>query len=153
MGSVRAQDIMTTPVTVLPTATLAEAATLMLEHGVACLPVVNDKGDIEGVVTQSEFVPRTSPLPMGRDHLYRVLGQWVSREEMENEYRRAGSRLVQEVMTDPGVPNIQEDEPLASIVATMVQYKVHHLLVVRDEELVGVVSSRDMVQLVAGQQK
>ena len=89
---------------------------------------------------------------MGREHLYRVLGQWVSREEMENEYQRAGSRLVQEVMTDPGVPNIQEDEPLASIVATMVHYKVHHLLVVRDEELVGVVSSRDMVQLVAGQQ-
>ena len=153
MGSVRAQDIMTTPVTVLPTATLAEAAKLMLDHGVACLPVVNDKGEIEGVVTQSEFVPRTSPLPMGREHLYRVLGQWVSREEMENEYQRAGSRLVQEVMTDPGVPNIQEDEPLASIVATMVHYKVHHLLVVRDEELVGVVSSRDMVQLVAGQQR
>ena len=152
MGSVRAQDIMTTPVTVLPTATLAEAAKLMLDHGVACLPVVNDTGEIEGVVTQSEFVPRTSPLPMGREHLYRVLGQWVSREEMENEYQRAGSRLVQEVMTDPGVPNIQEDEPLASIVATMVHYKVHHLLVVRDEELVGVVSSRDMVQLVAGQQ-
>ena len=149
MGNVTARDIMTAPVTVPPSATLAEAADLMLQHDVACLPVVNAEGGLEGVVTQSEFVPRTSPLPMGREHLYRVLGQWVSREEMENEYRRAGSRLVQEVMTDPGVPNIEEDEPLASIVATMVHYKVHHLLVVRDKELVGVVSSRDMVRLVA----
>ena len=151
MGNVTARDIMTAPVTVPPSATLAEAAELMLQHGVACLPVVDDEGGIEGVVTQSEFVPRTSPLPMGREHLYRVLGQWVSREEMENEYQRAGSRLVQEVMIDPGVPNIEEDEPLASVVATMVHYKVHHLLVVRDKELVGVVSSRDMVKLVASQ--
>ena len=152
MGNVTARDIMTAPVTVPPSATLAEAADLMLEHGVACLPVVNDNGGIVGVVTQSEFVPRTSPLPMGREHLYRVLGRWVSGEEMEEEYRRAGSRLVEEVMTDPGVPNVQEDDSLASVVATMVHYKVHHLLVVRDEELVGVVSSRDMVQLVAGQE-
>ena len=151
MGSVAAQDIMTTPVTVPPTATLAEAAGLMLQHGVDCLPVVNVEGGIEGVVTESEFIPRTSPLPMGREHLYSVLGHWVSREEMEEEYRRAGSRLVKEVMHDPGVPNIQEDEPLASIVATMVHYKVHHLLVVRDQRLVGVVSSHDMVKLVASQ--
>ena len=152
MGSVTARDIMTAPVTVLPTATLAEAAGLMLQHRVNCLPVVDAGGAIEGVVTESEFIARTSPLPMGREHLYSVLGHWVSREEMEDEYRRAGTRLVEEVMHDPGVPNVQEDEPLASIVATMVHYKVHHLLVVRDERLVGVVSSRDMVKLVADQE-
>ena len=151
MGSVKAQDIMTAPVTVLPTATLAEAAGLMLRHGVDCLPVVNDAGGIEGVITESEFIPQTSPIPMGREHLYSVLGHWVSREEMEAEYRRAGARLVAEVMHDPGVPNVEEDEPLASVVATMVHYKVHHLLVVRDERLVGVVSSHDMIKLVAGQ--
>lgn len=151
MGSVTARDIMTAPVTVLPTATLAEAAGLMLQHGVNCLPVVDAEGAIEGVVTESEFIPSTSPLPMGREHLYSVLGNWVSREEMEVAYRCAGARLVEEVMHDPGVPNVEEDEPLASIVATMVHYKVHHLLVVRDEQLVGVVSSRDMVKLVAGQ--
>jgi len=152
LGSVKAQDIMETPVTVLPTATLAEAAGLMLQHGVECLPVVNAKGGIEGVITESEFIPRTSPLPMGREHLYLVLGHWVSREEMEEEYQRAGSRLVQEVMHDPGVPNIEEDEPLASLVATMVHYKVHHLLVERDGQLVGVVSGHDMVKLVASQE-
>ena len=149
MGSVKALDLMEAPVTVLPTATLAEAAGLMLQHGVECLPVVNAKGGIEGVITESEFIPRTSPLPMGREHLYLVLGHWVSREEMEEEYRRSGSRLVQEVMHDPGVPDIPEDEPLASIVATMVHYKVHHLLVVRDGQLIGVVSGHDMVKLVA----
>ena len=152
MGSVKAQDIMAAPVTVLPTATLAEAAGLMLRHGVECLPVVNAEGGIEGVITESEFIPRTSPLPMGREHLYLVLGHWVSKEEMEDEYRRAESRLVQEVMYDPGVPNIPEDEPLASIVATMVHYKVHHLLVVRDEQIVGVVSGHDMIKLVASQE-
>ena len=152
MGSVKAQDIMEAPVTVLPTATLAEAAGLMLQHGVECLPVVNAKGGIEGVITESEFIPRTSPLPMGREHLYLVLGHWVSREEMEEEYQRAGSRLVQEVMHDPGVPNIEEDEPLASLVATMVHYKVHHLLVERDGQLVGVVSGHDMIKLVASQE-
>ena len=152
MGSVKAQDIMEAPVTVLPTATLAEAAGLMLQHGVECLPVVNAEGGIEGVITESEFIPRTSPLPMGREHLYLVLGHWVSREEMEEEYQRAGSRLVQEVMHDPGVPNIEEDEPLASLVATMVHYKVHHLLVERNGQLVGVVSGHDMVKLVASQE-
>ena len=151
MGNLTARDIMTAPVTVQPSATLAEAASLMLQHRVDCLPVVNAEGGIEGVVTELEFIPQTSPLPMGREHLYSVLGHWVSGEEMEEAYRGAGSRLVEEVMHDPGVPNVQEDDPLASVVATMVHYKVQHLLVVRDERLVGVVSSHDMIKLVAGQ--
>lgn len=151
MGSVKAQDIMAAPVTVLPTATLAEAASLMLQHGVSCLPVVNAEGGIEGVITETDFIPRSSPLPMEKEHLYSVLGHWVSRDELEEGYRRAGSRLAREVPHDPGVPKIHEDAPLASIVATMEHYKVHHLLVVRDERLVGVVSSRDMVKLAAGQ--
>lgn len=153
MGSVTAQDIMTAPTTVLPTTTLAEAAGLMLQRGVDCLPVVNAEGGLEGVVTEWDFIPHTSPLPMGREHLYSVLHYWVSGEEMEQAYRRAGSRLIREIMQDQGVPNVAEDEPLASIVSTMVHYKVHHLLVMRDERLVGVVSRRDMIKLVGRQER
>lgn len=56
LGMLLVKDVMTTdPVTVRPDAALAEAARLMLERKIGCLPVVED-GKLVGILTESDFV-------------------------------------------------------------------------------------------------
>lgn len=42
-------------ITVAPNAPLEEAATLMLEHKIGGLPVVNSENELEGVITESDI--------------------------------------------------------------------------------------------------
>lgn len=56
LGMLLVKDVMTTdPLTVGPDAPLAEAARIMLERKVGCLPVIED-GKLVGILTESDFV-------------------------------------------------------------------------------------------------
>ncbi|PZH14985.1 hypothetical protein C1I97_09235 [Streptomyces sp. NTH33] len=56
-GGITAEDVMTAPaVTVRADATLAEAARLMALHRVKRLPVVDDKGLLEGMVSRGDLL-------------------------------------------------------------------------------------------------
>lgn len=56
LGALLVKDVMTTdPVTVRSDAPLAEAARIMLERKLGCLPVVDD-GQLVGILTESDFV-------------------------------------------------------------------------------------------------
>ncbi|HTY19740.1 MAG TPA: CBS domain-containing protein [Myxococcota bacterium] len=50
------KDVMTTdPLTIAPDAPLAEAARVMLEHKIGCLPVL-ENGALAGILTEGDFV-------------------------------------------------------------------------------------------------
>ena len=44
------------PITVAPSATLAEAAALLLRHKIGCLPVVGPGGEALGLVTETDLL-------------------------------------------------------------------------------------------------
>ena len=44
------------PVTIKPSATLIEALRAMRVHGIGCLPVVNDKDELIGIITEMDFL-------------------------------------------------------------------------------------------------
>ncbi len=44
------------PITVAPTASVLEAAALMLDHSISCLPVVDEHGDTIGLVTSRDLL-------------------------------------------------------------------------------------------------
>ncbi len=50
------EEVMATPDLVDPETPLAEAARLMLEGGYGCLPVVNHRGELVGILSESDFV-------------------------------------------------------------------------------------------------
>jgi CBS domain-containing membrane protein len=56
LGMLLVKDVMTVdPVTIGPDAPVAEAARLMLERKLGCLPVIED-GKLAGILTESDFV-------------------------------------------------------------------------------------------------
>ena len=69
----QAKDIMSTPVlTISPDATVGEAAGLMLEKHVSCLPVVDEQEQLVGMLTHSDFELHRKLIGMV-DDLYELL--------------------------------------------------------------------------------
>ena len=69
----QAKDIMSTPVlTISPDATVGEAAGLMLEKHVSCLPVVDEQEQLVGMLAHSDFELHRKLIGMV-DDLYELL--------------------------------------------------------------------------------
>jgi CBS domain-containing protein len=47
----------------------------------------------------------------------------------------------------PAVYTVEEDTPVSSLAKTMIAGRVHRLLVMRDQHIVGIVTTLDMLKL------
>ena len=57
LRSIDVREVMSgRPITVAPSATLSEAASLMLRHKIGCLPVIGPGGEALGLVTETDLL-------------------------------------------------------------------------------------------------
>jgi CBS domain-containing protein len=149
MTPLTAKDIMPDLlVTVLGDATLDDAAGLMLQMDIGSLLVVDARGKLIGILTDTDFGVGPAPGPAGEPADPQVLGhRLLDRIPVEQIYRVAASRRVRDVMSAP-VVTVSEDDVIETVLARMFQNRVRHLPVVRGDRPVGMVSSRDLLQLV-----
>ena len=144
----RAHQIMTRPVfSVLPEATIVEAANLMLQKHISGLPVVDAAGKLVGIVSEGDFIRRSE---IGTQ---KKRGRWLSfllgAGEAATDYIHENGRKISEVMTVDPI-TITEETPLDQIVSSMESNGVKRLPVMRDGKLVGIVSRANLLQAVAG---
>jgi CBS domain-containing protein len=94
------RQIMLAPViTVDEDCSLEEAAKIMLEHNIGGLPVVDDRGDLCGIVTESDFVAREKGIPFSIYRYPQMFGEWMPLEHVERIYESARRRAVREIMS------------------------------------------------------
>lgn len=151
-----AADLMNRDVlTVRADATLEELAAFLEAHDIGGAPVVDDEGKAVGVVSVKDLALAAAEksslaTDAGQQPGYFVHG-WedrLTRREFQHFQVADGNRTVGEVMTDQ-IWAVEEDTPVQEVARTMLQGHVHRLLVVRGEELVGIVSSSDLLALLA----
>lgn len=110
-------------------ASLSEAASLMREHHIGDLVVVETKDDVErpvGMITDRDILIETLPMNVNPDKLY-----------------------VSDIMSR-GLATAHENEDVFSLVRTMRDCGVVRLPVVNDRgELRGIVTARTLVQLLS----
>jgi CBS domain-containing protein len=143
----RAHQIMTRQVvTVGPEASIVEAANIMLGHHVSGLPVVSEDGKLVGVISEGDFLRRAeigTERKRGR-WLRMLLGPGKSAADFVHEH----GRKVGEIMTvHPHV--IDEDASLDKIVRVMEKHHVKRLPVMRGDQLVGIVTRKNLLRAVA----
>jgi len=144
----RVQDIMTTPViAILPSASIADAARLMLTNRISGLPVVTSNGTLVGIVTEGDFLHRKE---LGTD----LKRSWwleflLSPGKIAGEYVQANARKVDEVMC-ADVATTSRDTPLADVVEVMVRRHIKRLPVVEDGKVVGIVARCDLMRALLG---
>jgi CBS-domain-containing membrane protein len=111
-------------------------------HRVSAFPVVDDDGEVIGVVSEADLLPKEalvagSGLPPGR----------LSVMLHHKEFSKAGGITVTDVMTRPAV-TVTADEPVTSAARLMYSCKVKRLPVVDSRgRLVGIVSRADVLSV------
>lgn len=116
------QDVMSQPVRVAKVSeVVGPLRDLMLDHQVHGVPVVDDDGVLVGIVTASDLVEEWQP-----------------------------QQGITTVMTD----HVLTASPFTSVVdaaRTMLERRIHHLVIVQGTDVVGMVSSFDLLRVLAGE--
>ncbi|QDO89189.1 CBS domain-containing protein [Ornithinimicrobium ciconiae] len=121
-----AREIMNTGIkTVREDQSLIEAATMMRDLGVGCLPVQSAEGGLSGIITDRDIVVRACA--EGRDLSATPAGE-----------------LAQGIVSTIGL-----DEPVDTIVDLMGTQQVKRMPVVENGEVVGMISESDLARHVS----
>ncbi len=145
----RASDVMTLgAASIQPTAPIEEAARLMLRHRISGLPVVDENGNLVGMVTERDLLRGQKGAPE-RDR-----PQWLE-FLLGSEGWGEGAGLarlltVADVMT-PDVTTVSEDMPVREIADMMQRHDIKRVPVVKDGKVNGIVSRADLLRGLARQ--
>ena len=143
-GAYHVAQVMTRNVlTVRPETPLRDVARLMADHGISGVPVV-EQGSVLGIVSEGDIVakergPVAAP---GR------LAKWFARAPKPADTDRLEARTAGEAMTSPAI-TIDSWRTAADAAALMLDRRVHRLPVLKDGNLVGIVSRADLVSAFA----
>ena len=143
----KAADVMTREVvSIAPDASVLEAVRLMLQHKISGLPVVDASGNLQGVVTEGDFLRRVETgTERKRSRFVEFL---LGPGRLATDYVQASGRKVGDVMT-PQVRTVTEDAPLEQIVHLMERYRIKRVPVVRGEKVVGIVTRANLMRALA----
>jgi len=143
---IKAKDIMTTDViTVRPDTEINQAARLLVENQINGVPVVNDAGDVLGILCQSDLIAQQKQLPI--PSVFSFLDGFfplTSIKQMEKQVRKITALTVSEAMS-PHPVTVDPDTCIEAIAALMVDRNFHTLPVVRDGRLMGIVGKKDVL--------
>ena len=139
------KDVMTTEVlTVRPEAPLKAVAQLLVEHRISGLPVVNERSEVVGVISEADLLVKEGGLTPRRPGLL----AWLLDSSDPKEQLKLEARVAGDAMTAPAI-TIAPYRSIAAAAQEMLEHGINRLPVVRDGRLVGVVSRADLVRAFA----
>ncbi len=143
----KAHQLMTHPAEVVQVNTsLEEAARLMLDKGIGCLPVVDDQGRMVGIITESDFAGREQGIPFSLYKYPQVFGEFVPKDGVEKMYQAARTKSVGEFM-HRAVASVDENDGIEFVIKTMQKTGYHRLPVVSGGKPVGIISRHNLLRL------
>jgi CBS domain-containing protein len=114
---------MATTVVIAPTDTVYRALQLMAENNVGAV-MISDKGHMVGIFTERDYCRKV--ILMGRSSL---------------------NTPIEEIMTKKMI-TVCSEQPLEECLELMTKYHIRHLPVQDNDKLVGIVSMRDVMEMI-----
>lgn len=152
MRPITASDLMNPEVlTVREDMTLRQVANFLVDNEISGAPVEDGSGKLVGVVSFTDIVTALVQDDGGDgDRTSFFVSEWeeaMSREDLEDiEALDDAALTVREIMT-PEVYTVREETPVSEIAEAMVENHVHRLLVTREDRVVGIISTSDLLGL------
>ena len=139
----KARDVMTRDVVSIgPDATVLQAARLMLQHHISGLPVVDQKGELVGILSEGDFLRRRETATERRRS--RWLEFLMGPGKIASEYTHSHGQKVSEVMTDE-VQTVDEDADLETVVELMERRRIKRVPVTRGGKMTGIVTRSNLM--------
>lgn len=157
LSKVLAEEIMEKDVLELTTLTPIERAVeLMQEYSISGAPVVDEAGELVGVLSASDIIKRDRAHNdeedarrtdyYTEDPFEASNSEYFSREDYSLD--ALGRELTMDWMT-PQVVSVSLDATLKDICAQMAKERIHRVFVTKDNRIQGVVSTLDVVSYLA----
>jgi len=144
---IKSAEIMTREViTVTPDMEIAQAAGILLDHHINGAPVVDSRGNLLGILCQSDLIAQQKQLPL--PSLFTFLDGFIplsSTKQLEKEVSKIAATTVAMAMTGNPV-TVTPDTGIEAVAGLMVDNNFHTLPVVEAEKLVGVVGKEDVLR-------
>ncbi len=119
-----------------------QVASLLAQHRISGLPVVDDDEKVVGIVSESDLMARQA-LAGGKAPRLRTLLHWASRRTAAKAQALTAGRL----MSTPPV-TVHADDSIAFSARVMAEHRVERLPVLDEEDrLVGIVTRRGVLQV------
>lgn len=143
------------PVVISESVSLKEAAKLMIDKNIGCLPVVDQEGRLSGVVTERTFqvqiagVRPDSALSPERRVLEELYVDGPDRTSLTQErFAASHSRPVREFMLLSPL-TVERQAPLWKVADSLLKNHMSHVIVVHDGKPVGVIARHDLLRAFA----
>ena len=138
----KVHEIMTTDVlTIGPEAPLKDVARILVERRISGMPVCDIERHVLGVVSEADILFKER----GRPSEGSALVGWMLGGDVMPDAAKSAARTVDEAMTAPAI-TISPFRFVDEAARLMTEHGVNRLPVVRDGELVGIVTRTDLVR-------
>jgi CBS domain-containing protein len=133
-------------ITVKKETSIRELAELFTTRRIGSLPVVDDDGNLIGIVSESDLIEQDRNF-----HIPTVISlfDWIiyleSEKKFEKELKKMTGQTVGDIYTEE-VETISPDTTIYDIADKMSNQKIHSLPVVDGRKIVGVVSRIDLIR-------
>lgn len=127
-------------------ATVEDAAKLLLERNISGLPVVDKDGKLAGIITHKDLLFKN--MQPDTPAMLEILGGFVylgGVDRFNGELKKLVGTKVSDVMTTD-VITAGVDDTVQSVAKLMVNNGVNRIPIVKDGQLVGIVSRADIVR-------
>ncbi len=140
-------EIMTRDViTVTPETSLRDLAQILSENNINGVPVVDDEGDVIGVVCESDLVEQNKPLHIPT--VFVILDSIIPLENpwrLQKEFKRLVATTVGDIFSRPAV-RVDPDTDVQEVARIMSERRIHTIPVLERGKLVGVVGKGDVIR-------
>jgi len=139
----RAKDVMSLAVcTVTPDTPINHIAMILADREISAVPVVDGQGRVLGIVSEGDLLRRVE---LGTGPRARWLDFFASNEAMARNFVKANGRTAKDVMTEPAI-TVEEQTDVVDIAELLDTKRIKRVPVVRDGQLIGIVSRTDIVR-------
>ncbi len=142
-----ASDVMVhNVVTIGPKAAVLEAAKLLGENDISALPVVDEDGNVVGIISEADLM-RREELDTEKKHYW-----WIEAvtpaSMLANEFAKSHGKTVEEVMSKH-VISAKANASLAEIATLLERNRIKRVPIIEQGKIVGIVSRANLVQALA----
>jgi predicted transcriptional regulator len=153
MRDLTANHVMTTEVLAVEADwSIERLSEFLIVKCISGAPVQSKEGNLIGVVSLSDIVlydtqPEKDP-QWPHDYYLHALERQFAREEVASFRIEAEPlKTVRAIMT-PMIFQVTEDTPVQQVADMMIKNRIHRIFVTRDEKVVGIISTPDMLKVI-----
>jgi CBS domain-containing protein len=133
-------------ITVKPTTTIEEMARIFIEKKVSGAPVVDDNGDVIGIVTENDLISQNKRLHIPTVvRLFDAFIMLESPSKIEKEIKKMAAVTVSDICVRD-VITVAEDTAVEDIATIMSEKKVHLIPVVEGKKVRGIIGKMDIIK-------